>query len=140
MRDDQTITRHVEIEFEPTVVAAAAARREARSRLDDAGVGSSLAADLELVISELTTNAVEQRPSAPVRLELAITDADVVVTVTNEATGTVPELPRGTDHDDRIHHALNDRGWGLGIVEALTDELWLGGDAARTSISCRRRR
>ena len=92
---------------------------------------------IELVIAELASNAVEQRPSSTVKLDLAVTESEVVLSVANRATGeTLPQVPDSSARDDGV---LADRGRGLAIVAALTDEMWVDSDGDWTSVSCLRR-
>lgn len=137
---DRPIGTQFDLEFEPTHAAASRARHTARDHLEGLSLPSRVVADLELVIAELASNAVEQEPDAPVRLTIAITAAGVVVTVTNEAVYTAFEYRSRQDND--VAHdseAPAERGWGLGIVEALTDELWVDNADGWTSVSCLRR-
>ncbi len=122
---DRPIQDSFDAQFEPTHQAASAARQQARHLLDAAGVPPSVAADLELIIAELTANAVEQQPHSPVRLELSIGEGAVTITVSNEANGDDRPCtgPIEVTPSDRPPEELAERGWGLAIVERLSHEL-----------------
>lgn len=130
---DRPIQDSFDVHFDPTHEAASSTRRQARSVLDAAGVPGEAAADLELVIAELACNAVEQAPEAPIRLEMTILDQVVVVTLTNRANGEDrPGSPSGSD--DGAPDAMADRGWGLGIVDHLSDQVEIEADGGWTSV------
>ena len=129
----------LEVRFDPTHWAASAARRQARTMLDAFGIPPDVAGDVELIIAELATNAVEQEPGAPVRLELTATGQAVMVAVTNRTKGHhLPERPRDAAAF-RGDDGLAERGWGLTIVEALGDELSIDGDDGLTTVRVLRR-
>lgn len=134
---DRAIDSQFELEFEPTSAAASAARQAARRHLDGLPVPGRVAADAELIVSELTTNAVEQCPAAPIRLAMVLTEAGLSVTVANETTAVSPaDRSAWTTDTDRSDGTLAERGWGLGIVEALTDGLWVDDADGWTSVGC----
>lgn len=127
------------LQIEATHAAVAEARRRARRLLDDALVPPAVADDIELVIGELASNAVEQQPDVAVRLDVSVTCFAVQVTVTNETTSPAglelpPEGSGGPAGDP-----LSERGRGLPIVRALTDDLWVETKGRWTSVSCQRR-
>ena len=135
---DNAIGNQFELEFEPSHAAASDARRAARTHLDRRTVAPDLAADVELVISELTANAVDQQPEVPIRLTVLVTDEGLAVTVTNRSSGG--RLPdRSTWSPDPTPEPLAERGWGLGIVESLSDEVWIDEVDGWTSVGCLRR-
>jgi anti-sigma regulatory factor (Ser/Thr protein kinase) len=140
MSYDRPIGTRYDLEFEPTHAAASRARRTARDHLDGSSLIAEVVADLELVIAELASNAVEQEPIAPVRLTIVITAAEAIVTVANESTGTMLEHRSAPgDEIGAEGEALAERGWGLGIVQAVVDELWVDNTDGWTSVSCLRR-
>ena len=128
-----------DLQFEPTHEAASRARQEARALLDAAGVPPDIAADIELVIGELTSNAVDQASPLPVSLGVAITDDSIVLTVANQTSGSTPSAFPTDDDRSREHELLSERGRGLAIVKALTDEMWIDTDEESTRVRCVRR-
>lgn len=125
-----------DVEFEPTHEGASRARREARGALDAAGVPSDIANDLELIVAELASNAVEQCPTERVKLDLVVVDGSILLTVANrqapERAGAALPL------ESRLQGQLPDRGRGLAIVEALADEVWIDTSEGWTSVRCAR--
>lgn len=137
---DRTIETRFEFDFDPTSASASLARQSARSFLDRSGLPSSVVADLELIVAELASNAVEQQPTEPIRLVVDLSDAGVHVSVANEIvngepTDPVPEPWLATS----VTQPLQERGWGLGIVRALTDGFWVNEANGWTLVSCLRR-
>ncbi|MEM9562795.1 MAG: ATP-binding protein [Actinomycetota bacterium] len=140
MIHEHSIGTPFEIRFAPTLEEASTARQSARAFLDHRSIDAAVAGDIELIVSELASNAVEQRPDAPVRLTIALIGSGVLVTVSNESRGDIPIAewrPSGDVVDGGT--GLPDRGWGLGIVEALTDGLWCDEVDGWTSVACLRR-
>lgn len=136
---DRTIETRFELDFDPTSESASLARQSARSFLDRAGIPSTVIADLELIVAELASNAVEQQPTEPIRLVVDLSDAGVHVSVANQIAGG-----GRTDGDADPWPAatavpLQERGWGLGIVRALTDGFWVNEANGWTLVSCLRR-
>jgi anti-sigma regulatory factor (Ser/Thr protein kinase) len=137
MSYDHTITDSFQLRFEPTYAAASRARQDVRPWLDASGVPAPTAADLELVVSELTANAVAQQPPGPVSLEVVVSGGAVRVTVANQRTGNQRlSGPRGADSEPDV---LADQGRGLSIVGALTDEVTIEVTGGWTSVTCVRR-
>jgi len=94
-----------------------------------------VAVDVELIIAELVTNAVEQEPTMPVRLDVVIADGAIYVSVANRSVDdSAIELPGSADGS--IDGVLADRGRGLQIVSALADGVWVHGDGEWTSVRC----
>ena len=124
------------LSFDATHEAASLARQEARGLLGAAGLASDIAADLELIIAELVSNAVEQQPLTPIRLDVSMVDGHVLIAVANRWSRRRPVIPFPTvDADD----GLPERGRGLAIVEALTDRLTIESVGEWTWVRCQRR-
>ncbi len=123
--------------FEPTHLAAAELRRDLRRYLGAKGTEAALADDMELVVAELISNAVEQCPAEPVEVALTLEQTCIRLTVTNHRpSGSLDDLLS----DATEPKPLADRGRGLAIVHALVDGMWLHGDEESTSVSCVRKR
>lgn len=135
---DHPVRNSFQRHIEPTHHAASSIRHEARRLLDGAGVPSNAADDIELIIAELAANAVEQQTESPIEFTLAFQDGVVEVTVVNEACGghhpgtAIDPLDQGADE-------LADRGWGLAIVEHLSDEVTIEVSDGWTSVRAVRR-
>lgn len=97
------------------------------------GVGDIDRADLVLVVSELTTNAIEASP-ANVAVEIAMEHEHDSIRVTVSNCGpSPPSLSRS--YGDFV---LRERGRGLQIVETLTESLRSDYDPPVTTVSCLR--
>ncbi len=137
MIGEQTRTSQFSCRFEPTHRDAAQIRREVKRHLEALGAERGLVDDLELVVAELISNAVEQCPAEPVEVLVVADGSSIRLTVTNHRpSGSLDELLADAPDPER----LADRGWGLAIVHALVDGMWLHGDENSTSVSCLRKR
>lgn len=119
--------------FEPKHEAAARVRQELRRLCEASVLSSQLSADLELVVAELTSNAVEQGPTEPVRLDVTLNSDLVRVTVANAGSGFDLSSNPTSLPDNGV---LTDRGRGLHIIEALTDSLWVEQSDGWTTVGC----
>jgi anti-sigma regulatory factor (Ser/Thr protein kinase) len=135
---DRSIRETFRLSFEPTHVAASSARREARELIDGCGIPTVVAVDVELIVAELASNAVEQEPPSPIRLQLEVQEASVLIIVTNRVSGGERLVPEASAND-ALDDDLADRGWGLAIVENLSDGLWIESDDQSTSVTALRR-
>jgi anti-sigma regulatory factor (Ser/Thr protein kinase) len=101
--------------FRPELGSAAAARRE----LEDlcAGVDEDLLERSRLALTEAVTNSVKHarlRPSQRIEVELALVDALLRIDVTDGGVGfRMPAM--------RPIQGGPDGGWGLRLIEELTD-------------------
>lgn len=109
------ITLELTAEFDSVTQA----RHFARANLRTMGVGPAIAADLELVVSELVTNAVEHGAEGPVVLMLDCSNG--VATVTVRSRG--PAQAVGPSATWTIAEANSITGRGLGIVRRLADDV-----------------
>ncbi len=107
-------------------------RRRVRAYVAEAGGGDDIAADLELVVSELATNVIEHTssPTLTVRIEKTL-DAWILDVADVDDLGILD------------HVALPDRrevaGRGLFVVASLVDDLRIVDDGARHALRCSRR-
>lgn len=116
----------------PSLADLAVARRFVRERLD--GAPREVVSDLEIIVSELLTNAVEHGPPGPLGIELE-QQASVV-------TLTVDSPNPGTDLADADTWSVADvdqiTGRGLGIVRRLADDVSVARTSNSLSITVRR--
>ncbi len=138
---DGPVGETFDLRFEPTHAAASETRQQVGRRLDEAGIPAVIAADVELVIAELLSNAVEQEPVEPIRLAVAIADDAIYLSVSNRLAGGAAsvDLPATGEELPEPRDELADDGRGLYIIRALTDRLWFEGDDEWTTVSCLRR-
>lgn len=117
----------------------AAARHAIVAFLRDHGVPSMIVDDLELVTSELVTNAIvhpaeADGQSAVVRLEVEMSDT-VEITVSNVgAAGAIPTIEHW-----KPAPPLAVSGRGLGIVMRLCDEVAVEQNGEQAVVRCWRR-
>jgi anti-sigma regulatory factor (Ser/Thr protein kinase) len=131
---DRPIGENFSLEFPPLHSEASRARRRAIDELRGRGLSSELMADLELILAELTSNAVDREPSDDVRMDITISESAISVAVANRCqAGVAPSFPvGGRDNVD----PLSERGRGLAIVEALADDLMADHSDGWTTLSC----
>ena len=108
-RTDPLMPTELSLTLSPVPSAGALARAAVRERFAG-GLRRSTFADLELVVSELVTNAVEHG-RGDIRIEVTHTDREVRGFVSDRGSGFAYELRDFAD--------TRDRGRGLAIVDAL---------------------
>lgn len=125
------VTTELAAEF----VNVAAARRFVRAKVADFEMPPAVAADLELMASELVTNAVEHGVGKLVRITLDCRDGTAVLTV--ESIG--PSDAVGPVSTWAVADADSIAGRGLGIVREIADEVDVDQSRDRLSVTVRRR-
>ncbi|TDT18680.1 anti-sigma regulatory factor (Ser/Thr protein kinase) [Ilumatobacter fluminis] len=105
------------ITLEAAASQVAHARRFVRRSVED--VDPAVVDDLQLIVSELFTNAVEHGASDTV--EVVVAQRPDRVSVTVDSRGPTPGVGPATDWQVADADALNGRG--LGIVRELADDL-----------------
>lgn len=125
------------LDFPPLHEEASRVRRSVMAELVGRGLGSELIADVELIIAELTSNAVDQQPDGDVKLKVIVGEDLVAISIANRC---------GQGRELRLDHGpgdepdpLADRGRGLAIVEALADELSAENVDGWMTLTCVRR-
>jgi len=100
--------------------------------LDLEGPESDLPGDLELVVSELVTNAIEHGLDEPVTVTVAATADTVVVSVRSVRT------PSGIADPSTWASPLPAvrTGRGLAIVRSISDEVLVDADDAAVTVHC----
>ena len=96
-----------------------AAARRALSELESA-LGRDLLARVQLVVTELVANSYRHATGAPVRVDVRVTDTGV--------RGEVADSGPGFDPAPADPEVMQTVGWGLFLVERLTDRWGLGDD------------
>jgi anti-sigma regulatory factor (Ser/Thr protein kinase) len=130
--------RRLDLDVAVSAAAIAAARHAVVDHLARRGVPSTVVDDMELVTSELVTNAiVHARPTSGrpvVQLSLELSDTIELVVVNN---GSVDAIPPVDDWGPAPPHSPSRRG--LGIVRRLCDAVVVEQAGERAVIRCRRR-
>ena len=114
----------------------AAFRHAVAEFLGRRGVPSTVVDDLELVISELVTNAiVHQRSDHAVSLRVELTESIDVEVSNYGSAAAIPSV-----EDWRVASPYEMSGRGLGIVRRLCDDAVIRQDGDRVVVACRRHR
>lgn len=127
------VTRHSRFESDSSTIATA--RAYTAEWAQEAGASQRQVDQLMLIVSELTSNAVEASPTS-YELALRSTDEFWRVAVSNPAeAGAVPDQGHWAPED-----VLAERGRGLSIVDALASEVTVreGGGAVTITATVRR--
>ena len=120
------------MELDPRLENLATARRFVRERLDDAPPG--VVADIEIIASELLTNAVEHGPPGP--LSIAVVRHDSTVSLTVDSPRPDPHLPAPETWAMADVNEITGRG--LAIVRRLADDVSVDQTATSLSITATR--
>lgn len=121
------------LEVPPNFSQVRAARRFVRNAL--AGTPPGIVDDMQLVVSELVSNAIEHGAREGVGVELQVTRNDVLLTV--ESHGHVGHLPRVEKWV--LAPATEPSGRGLGIVRGLSDSVHVTREADSVTVAVHRR-
>jgi anti-sigma regulatory factor (Ser/Thr protein kinase) len=114
--------------IEPDMDQLALLRQELGRWLADRGAGGSAVADVVLVATELSTNAIDANPAARVDVAAAADDDQVVLTVTNAAS-----RPFRLDGPVAPAEPTGRRGRGLYLAQELSDGLTVEHADGRTT-------
>jgi len=135
VRDVISARGRLHLETEPIPSAVRGVRRQVRAWLADAHVGGDDAENLVLIVSELTSNAIEASPlpppSVPVDLMLSAEAGVVTVEVVDGGAGFAFAA-----EDVRLPAAQAERGRGLAIVQDLCGNLSVHRRHGYTHVRC----
>lgn len=112
------------------------ARRTVARFLGGYDISRAMIDEVQLLASELVTNAVLHGRSGPIGVTIRVRPA-VDVTLTVENLGPVGAIPPVAMWRPPV--GLPKSGRGLGIVRNLSDEVEVNGDTERAEVVCRRR-
>lgn len=124
----------VTVELAADFISVSAARRFIRENAEGFSMPPAASADLELMASELVTNAVEHGVGSVVRISLDCRDGTAVLTV--ESVG--PSGAVGPTSTWEVADADAIAGRGLGIVRALATDLAVTQSSDRLTVTVRR--
>ena len=116
----------------PSLDEVAPNRRAIAAAVARTGGQEELVEDVELVASELLTNAVEQSPTVDVRAIVRRHGARVSLTVANRRSRSAPPPPDTWPE----HDSTGERGRGLAIVAALSERVEVDDADGWTTITC----
>ena len=87
---------------------------------------------LKTAVAEATMNAMEHgngyRAETPVLIEVAASDADLSVRITDEGSGPAAFDPETPDLAAKLEGVQTPRGWGLFLIKSMVDEMNVTGD------------
>jgi serine/threonine-protein kinase RsbW len=87
---------------------------------------------LKTAVAEATMNAMEHgnryRAEVPVLIEVAASDADLSVRITDEGSGPPAFDSETPDLVAKLGGAQTPRGWGLFLIKSMVDEMNVTGD------------
>jgi anti-sigma regulatory factor (Ser/Thr protein kinase) len=87
---------------------------------------------LKTAVAEATMNAMEHgnryRAEVPVLIEVAASDADLSVRITDEGSGPPAFDSETPDLAAKLDGAQTPRGWGLFLIKSMVDEMNVTGD------------
>ena len=100
------------------------ARREVVEFLAEQGVDEETRERAALIVSELTSNAIQASPGLVYNLEVVRVDDTAAISVRNRPSGRFPPPREQWRPPKEVSlRELSPRGRGLSIVESLSDEL-----------------
>jgi anti-sigma regulatory factor (Ser/Thr protein kinase) len=119
-----------------TLTHDADAPREARRLLEQvaAGVAPEQLWDARILVTELVSNSVRHARGRAIEIRLDLTPTHLVIEVTDGGSLTGPAIVR-QDEDALVPH-----GWGLNLVEALTDSWGVRDAPGSRTVWCELRR
>lgn len=132
--EDESMTGPLVLRLRAQTVDVSRARHAVSAYLTDRGVSSTIIDDIELVTSELVTNAVVHGHHGTIGVEVDA-EGEIVVTVSNR--GPAQAIPPIAEWRPGPPQARSGRG--LGIVRRLCDAVAVLEIDETTVVVCRRR-
>ena len=87
---------------------------------------------LKTAVAEATMNAMEHgnhyRAELPVIIEVAASDAELSVKITDEGSGPAAFDSETPDLEAKLEGVQTPRGWGLFLIKSMVDEMNVTGD------------
>ena len=108
------------------------AMEEVAGTVDGLGLPDKTLERLKTAVAEATMNAMEHgnqyRAEAPVLIEVAASDVDLSVRITDEGSGPAAFDSETPDLAAKLDGAQTPRGWGLFLIKSMVDEMNVTGD------------
>jgi anti-sigma regulatory factor (Ser/Thr protein kinase) len=108
------------------------AMEEVAGTVEGLGLPDRTLERLKTAVAEATMNAMEHgnryRAEVPVLIEVAASDADLSVKITDEGTGPPAFDQETPDLAAKLDGAQTPRGWGLFLIKSMVDEMNVTGD------------
>jgi len=127
-------------EYEGDLATLRSVRRQIVDWFDEQGADDESKQRAELIVSELTSNAVQAAPGLPYSVDAIRVDGVASITVRNHPGGQKP--PPREKWRPAVDVSLQDlspRGRGLLIVESLSDGLSIEHDTKEVAVTARLR-
>ena len=114
------------------------AMEQVAGTVEGLGLPDRILERLKTAVAEATMNAMEHgnryRAEAPVFIEVAASDADLSVRITDEGSGPPAFDPETPDLAAKLDGAQTPRGWGLFLIKSMVDEMNITGDDGHHTI------
>ena len=108
------------------------AMEEVAGTVEGLGLPDRTLERLKTAVAEATMNAMEHgnqyRAEVPVLIEVAASDADLSVRITDEGSGPPAFDSETPDLVAKLDGAQTPRGWGLFLIKSMVDEMNVTGD------------
>ena len=108
------------------------AMEEVAGTVEGLGLPDRTLERLKTAVAEATMNAMEHgnryRAEVPVLIEVAASDADLSVRITDEGSGPPAFDSETPDLAAKLDGAQTPRGWGLFLIKSMVDEMNVTGD------------
>ena len=124
-----TTAAHVDHVFASVPESIRLSRKIVRGLAEAWGGGPQIVADIELVASELSTNAVTHGTGSSFRIHVESSAQTFTMSVMSHGTGELPEVRTLTDDDIS--------GRGLRIAQSLSSGLEISRELTEVSVTCR---
>ena len=114
----------LQCEYEGDLVTLRAARRAVVDWLAGLGADEDTRERAALIVSELSSNAIQAAPGRTYSLQLArVDDGCATISVRNHPTGSVPPARESWRREPATLRNLLPRGRGLAIVDSLSEDV-----------------
>jgi serine/threonine-protein kinase RsbW len=108
------------------------AMEEVAASVEGLGLPDRTLERLKTAVAEATMNAMEHgnhyRAELPVIIEVAASDAELSVTITDEGSGPPAFHSETPDLEAKLEGMQTPRGWGLFLIKSMVDEMNVTGD------------
>jgi serine/threonine-protein kinase RsbW len=108
------------------------AMEEVAATVEGLGLPDRTLERLKTAVAEATMNAMEHgnhyRAELPVIIEVAASDAELSVKITDEGSGPPAFESETPDLEAKLEGMQTPRGWGLFLIKSMVDEMNVTGD------------
>ena len=108
------------------------AMEEVAATVEGLGLPERTLERLKTAVAEATMNAMEHgnhyRAELPVMIEVAASDAELSVKITDEGSGPPAFESEIPDLEAKLEGMQTPRGWGLFLIKSMVDEMNVTGD------------